>query len=82
LAESCKCEEQISAIQTESEENKSAMAVTTTPTYTNCITSANTVEEVNIRLFEMEQHWVQTQSNPFPKKKKNAMTDLRVALVI
>jgi hypothetical protein len=59
----CEHKEQISAIQTKPKENKSAMAVTTaattTPTYTNCIASANTVEEVNVRLLEIEQHWVQ-----------------------
>ena len=54
----------------------------TTPAYTNHIVSANTVEQVNTRLLEMEQHWLQTQSGPFPEKIRNAMMDFRAALVI
>lgn len=80
-----KHEERISAIRT-GPETKSEVAVTvaatTPPTYTNHIASANTVEEVDVRLLEMEQHWVQTRSGPFPEKIRNAMTDLRAALVI
>lgn len=58
------------------------MTAMTTPTYTNHIMSANTVEEVDVRLLKMEQHWVQTQSGPFPKKIQNTRADLRVAPVI
>ena len=58
-----KHEEHISAIRT-GPETKLEVAVTvaamTLPTYMNHIASANTVEEVNVRLLEMEQYWVQT----------------------
>ena len=40
---------------------------TATPMYMNKVVSANAVEAVNIRLLEMEQYWVETQSGPFPK---------------
>ena len=49
----------------------------------SCIyTSANTVVQVNIRLLEMEQNWVQTWAGPFLEGIWNAMMDLRAALVI
>ena len=64
-----KREECLSAIRTRPETKPAVIAAAmTTPTYTNHIASANTVEEVDIRLLEMEQHWVQTRSGPFPEK--------------
>jgi hypothetical protein len=75
-----KCKEHLSVIRTGPETKPAVIAeATTTPTYTNHI---NTVEQVDTRLLEMEQHWLQTWSSPFPKKIWNAMMDLRAALVI
>jgi len=78
-----KRKECLSVIRTGPETKPAVIAeATTTPVYTNHIVSANTVEQVDTRLLEMEQHWLQTRSGPFPEKIRNAMTDLRAALVI
>jgi len=79
----CKREERLSAIWMGPETKPAAIAATTTtPTYTYPIGSANTVAQVDIRLLEMEQNWVQTRAGPFPEGIQNTMMDLRAALVI
>jgi hypothetical protein len=78
-----KREERLSAIRTGPETKPAAIAATTTtPAYTYPVASANTVAQVDIRLLEMEQNWVQTRAGPFPEGIRNTVMDLRAALVI
>jgi hypothetical protein len=57
-------------------------APATSPSKTSNATLLNTVASCDTRLLQMEQEWAQTRSGPFPNGIRNAIVNLRAALVI
>jgi hypothetical protein len=55
---------------------------TSIPTHTSDATPLNTVAQLDARLLEMQQTWMQTRSGPFPEGIQTTMMNLSVALVI
>ena len=66
------------------------IAATSPPVVSNTATSATTianstvktVAELDAKLKQMEQKWAQTSTSPLPEGIRNAVMDLRAALVL
>ena len=74
----------VTATHTSQPEVKPTVIATSTavPTYTNTSAALNTVAQCDTRLLQMEFEWKLNRSGPFPHGIRNAIANLRAALVI
>jgi len=74
----------VTATHTSQPEVKPTVIATSTavPTYTNTSAALNTVAQCDARLLQMEFEWKLNRSGPFPHGIRNAIANLRAALVI